>query len=241
MWKKTNEPGVPMSGRVLLAGFAPAVRERHAVILGEAGWQVLEGTGHQSVRVLGQSGTLAAILVPRGKRGQEAIQWLEDMVPEVPRISLTRGHDPLSLLTDLTALSPADERTWVTPEEASNTDSEVAISEVVAAPAPPLPVPAASHLGREDLEKKLAHIRFGNYFEALEVSADASDYVLRQQYQHLAALYCPAGWPGRLLPQEVGLLDEIACGLRDAYMVLGEPSTRERYGRALNSGRKHRR
>lgn len=90
--------------------------------------------------------------------------------------------------------------------------------------------------GREphpDLASKLAVVRFGDYHSILEVEPHASPYAVREQRERLAYRFSPRGWPGRLTPEELDMLDEIARGLADAFLILGTPELAARYERAL--------
>lgn len=86
-----------------------------------------------------------------------------------------------------------------------------------------------------DLVSKLAQIRFGDYHSILEVDLDASPYVIREQFQRLSRLYSPQGWPEKLSPEELSILTEVGRGMRDAYLLLGDPELRARYERAVVS------
>lgn len=90
--------------------------------------------------------------------------------------------------------------------------------------------------GREphpDLASKLAVVRFGDYHSILEVEPHASPYAVREQRERLAHRFSPRGWPGRLMPEELDMLDEIARGIADAFLILGTPELAARYERAL--------
>ncbi|HRE92366.1 MAG TPA: hypothetical protein PK095_24840, partial [Myxococcota bacterium] len=90
--------------------------------------------------------------------------------------------------------------------------------------------------GREphpDLASKLAVVRFGDYHSILEVEPHASPYAVREQRERLAYRFSPRGWPARLTPEELDMLDEIARGIADAFLILGTPELAARYERAL--------
>lgn len=84
-----------------------------------------------------------------------------------------------------------------------------------------------------DLASKLAVVRFGDYHSILEVEPHASPYAVREQRERLAHRFSPRGWPGRLTPEELDMLDEIARGIADAFLILGTPELAARYERAL--------
>lgn len=84
-----------------------------------------------------------------------------------------------------------------------------------------------------DLASKLAQTRFGDYHSILELEPDASPYAVREQYTRLSRLYSPRGWPRKLGPEDLETLQEVQGGIRDAYLILGEPELRARYERAL--------
>jgi len=84
-----------------------------------------------------------------------------------------------------------------------------------------------------DLVAKLAQVRFADYFQILEVEPSGSIYQARDAEQRLARRFSPRGWSGRLMPEELDMLDEIARGLADAALVLTDPDLRARYERGL--------
>lgn len=88
-----------------------------------------------------------------------------------------------------------------------------------------------------DLVSKLAQVRFGDYHSILEVEPQASPYAVREQYDRLARRFSPRGWPGRLAPEDIEILDEIGRGLADAYLILSDPELATRYERALSGAR----
>jgi len=98
--------------------------------------------------------------------------------------------------------------------------------------------PAASEAASppSDLVSKLAQTRFGDYHSILEVEPGASPYAVREQFTRLSRLYSPRGWPRRLGPDELEILQEVASGIRDAFLILGDPELRARYERALLGG-----
>lgn len=100
-------------------------------------------------------------------------------------------------------------------------------------PAEPEASGATAEASRERLDAKLAEVRFRDYHRMLEVEPGATAYVVREQYRRLVRRYRPSGWPGRLDPEDLDKLEEIAAGLEDAREVLGEPDLRARYERAL--------
>ena len=97
--------------------------------------------------------------------------------------------------------------------------------------APEAPAPPPS-----DLVSKLAQTRFGDYHSLLEVEPGASPYAVREQFTRLSRLYSPRGWTRKLGPEELEMLQEVASGIRDAFLILGDPELRARYERALLGG-----
>jgi hypothetical protein len=88
-----------------------------------------------------------------------------------------------------------------------------------------------------DLVSKLAQVRFGDYHSILEVEPQASPYAVREQFDRLARRFSPRGWPGRLAPEDIEMLDEIGRGLADAFLILSDPELATRYERALSGAR----
>ena len=84
-----------------------------------------------------------------------------------------------------------------------------------------------------DLVSKLAQTRFGDYHSILEIEPEASPYAVREQYARLSRLYSPRGWPRKLGPEDLEVLQEVAGGIRDAHLILSDPELRARYERAL--------
>ncbi|PKN57338.1 MAG: hypothetical protein CVU56_11440 [Deltaproteobacteria bacterium HGW-Deltaproteobacteria-14] len=143
-------------------------------------------------------------------------------------------HDPdkdIDLLAGLTVeppplplATPRPSPPPVVPPAARPSDAPA--SEAPAAPAPP----------PSDLVSKLAQTRFGDYHSLLEVEPGASPYAVREQFTRLSRLYSPRGWPRKLGPEELEMLQEVASGIRDAFLILGDPELRARYERALLGG-----
>ncbi len=88
-----------------------------------------------------------------------------------------------------------------------------------------------------DLVSKLAQVRFGDYHSILEVEPGGSPYAVREQRDRLARRFSPRGWPGRLNPDEIDILNEISRGIADAFLILSDPELAMRYERALAGAR----
>jgi len=101
------------------------------------------------------------------------------------------------------------------------------------APEPIAEAPPPAPGQHPDLVSKLAQIRFGDYHSILEIEPEASPYGVREQFRRLSELYSPRGWPRKVGPEELDMLQEIARGLRDAHLILGDAELRARYERAL--------
>lgn len=84
-----------------------------------------------------------------------------------------------------------------------------------------------------DLASKLAQVRFGDYHSILECEPQASPYAVRELRDRLARKYSPRGWPHRLNPEEIDILNEISRGIADAFLILSDPELAMRYERAL--------
>lgn len=84
-----------------------------------------------------------------------------------------------------------------------------------------------------ELAQKLAQVRLGDYFSIVEVEPNASTWAIREACERLGRRYAPRGWAHRLSPEELEAMDEIARGIADALMVLGDEELRTRYQRAL--------
>lgn len=96
--------------------------------------------------------------------------------------------------------------------------------------------PEGESEGREphpDLASKLAQVRFGDYHSILECEPQASPYAVREQRDRLARKFSPRGWPHRLNPEEIDILNEISRGIADAFLILSDPELAMRYERAL--------
>lgn len=87
-----------------------------------------------------------------------------------------------------------------------------------------------------DLVSKLAQVRFGDYHSILEVEPNASPYAVREQRERLGHRFSPRGWPARLTPEEIDMLNEIGRAIADAHLILGDPELAARYERALSQG-----
>lgn len=175
----------------------------------------------------------------------EASAW--EAPPRVARPELERPAP--------SAPEPSPPRREASPHSATRAPFEPAARRDADAHAvpPPLPPPAPPRLpehGRSaldpadrgaaesapqdaDLASKLAQTRFGDYHSILELEPDASPYAVREQYTRLSRLYSPRGWPRKLGPEDLETLQEVQSGIRDAYLILGEPELRARYERAL--------
>ncbi|MFO0749400.1 MAG: hypothetical protein U1F43_27595 [Myxococcota bacterium] len=79
-------------------------------------------------------------------------------------------------------------------------------------------------------------MRFADYFQILEVEPGGSPFLARESHDRLARRFSPRGWPGRLTPEELDMLDEIGRGIADAALVLTDADLRTRYERALLGG-----
>ena len=82
-------------------------------------------------------------------------------------------------------------------------------------------------------EPEVAQVRFGDYHSILECEPQASPYAVREQRDRLARKFSPRGWPHRLNPEEIDILNEISRGIADAFLILSDPELAMRYERAL--------
>lgn len=201
---------------------------------------------------------LPIIAVPEGAL---ALEWLarflrgEDPEPPEPEPELVEAS-PRAEAGDPEATPGEVDTPEPEPLAEVETDAPAELSaEVETLEPPPLPPQEASPVspntrrrrrpdarqeseaeGREphpDLASKLAVVRFGDYHSILEVEPHASPYAVREQRERLAHRFSPRGWPGRLTPEELDMLDEIARGIADAFLILGTPELAARYERAL--------
>jgi hypothetical protein len=247
---------------VLITGFSAEETQRLSDTLLGAGFRVLGAVGRQGARTFALAASPEAVLVPEGPDGDHAREWLADLDRGLRFVEAPPGADAATLARRLAELPPSEAghtRPSPRPEPAdfarpereaapAHWELQAAAPAPAPAPAPPLPGPATARArrptspdaeaaeGREphpEMVSKLAQVRFGDYHSILEVEPGGSPYAVREAFERLARRFSARGWPHRLQPEEIDMLDEIGRGLSDAQVVLGEPELRARYERAL--------
>ena len=238
---------------VLITGFSAEETQRLSDTLLGAGFRVLGAVGRQGARTFAQAASPDAVLVPAGPDGVRAREWLADLDRDLRFVDAPPGADAATLTRSLADLPPSEAgHTRPSPRSEPADFAPPAVPSLShAAPAPPSPGPATARArrptsptgpdadaaeGREphaELVSKLAQVRFGDYHSILEVEPGGSPYAVREAFERLARRFSARGWPHRLQPEEIDMLDEIGRGLSDAQVVLGEPELRARYERAL--------
>ena len=245
-----------MSGSVkaMVVGFTADAMRGLTHELRAAGHHVLGAVGKQGAWTFLRAAAWDVVLVPRGADGERARSWVDELGLGLAVIAVPEGPEALAWLGRYLSGHPPEPPPEPTPEPAPAPDPEASPPEPEP---PPLPeVVAAEGLvspttrkrrrpevrsdsegeSREphpDLVSKLAVVRFGDYHSILEVEPHASPYAVREQRERLAHRFSPRGWPGRLTPEEIDMLDEIARGIADAFLILGTPELAARYERAL--------
>lgn len=242
--------------KAMVVGFTSDAMRGLTHELRAAGHHVLGAVGKQGAWTFLRAAPWDVVLVPRGPDGERARSWVDELALGLPVIAVPEGPEALEWLGRyLRGESP--EPAAVEPAAAVSVTGPDPTREPESAPEPPPlpelladPVSPTSRKrrrpearpdqdveGREphpDLVSKLAVVRFGDYHSILEVEPHASPYAVREQRDRLAHRFSPRGWPGRLMPEEIDMLDEIARGLSDAFLILGTPELAARYERALS-------
>lgn len=247
--------------KALVVGFAVEETRRLSTELRAAGHHVLGAVGKQGVATFLRAIAPDAVIVPAGVEGERARSWVVELGVEVAFVEIQPGPDGLPKL--LRQLRGEPTAPIAAPAMAAVIDAEGPAEEVkaelvieaqeAATVSTPEPSPAtkrrrrpAREEGDEDAEprephpdlvSKLAQVRFGDYHSILEVEPQASPYAVREQFDRLARRFSPRGWPGRLAPEDIEMLDEIGRGLADAFLILSDPELATRYERALSGAR----
>jgi len=220
---------------VLVAGFEVEEMRRLSEELRAAGHHVLGAAGKQGALTFLRAVLPDVVVVPSGADGEQARGWVLELGLAVPFFEVPIAGADLAQRLERFARGESaavpeslPERIELTPPSRSqrrpSRDEEVADEGYVREPHP-------------ELVSKLAQVRFGDYHSILEVEPGGSPYAVREQHERLARRFSPRGWPARLNPDEIDMLNEITRGLADAFLILGDPELAVRYERALAGGR----
>lgn len=245
-----------MNAKVMVVGFPTEVMRGLTHELRGAGHHVLGAVGKQGAWTFLRAAPWDIVLVPRGPDGERARGWVDELGLSLEVLAVPEGPEALMWLArhlrgepaepppppELPPEPPAEPPPELVPplEVAPVLDAaatEEAVSPVSRKRRRPETRADSEGEGREphpDLVSKLAQVRFGDYHSILEVEPHASPYAVKEQRERLTHRFSPRGWPGRLTPEEIDMLDEIARGLADASLILGTPELAARYERALS-------
>jgi hypothetical protein len=221
-----------------------------------AGHHVLGAVGKQGALTFLRAAEWEIVLVPVGPSGERARSWLDELGMGLPVLAVPPTVAATSALARYVAGGTAEPEPAPAPAPPKIAEPPPVPEVVFTAPRVPEADsedggerPAQSRRRRRpegrpesdvdprephpDLVSKLAQVRFGDYHSILEVEPGGSPYAIREQRDRLAHRFSPRGWPGRLSPEEIDMLDEVSRGLTDAWLVLGDPELAARYERAL--------
>ncbi len=248
----------------LVVGFDVEETRRLSHELRLAGHHVLGAVGKQGAWTFLRAIQPDVVVIPRGPDGERARGWVTEVGVDVAFIDVPPGVDAAPRLARFARGEPLDEPTpepaptptlSPTPEPAPtltlSPTPALTLEPPSSAPDPEPPSRSARRprlpespeddaQGREphpDLSSKLAQVRFGDYHSILEVEPGGSPYAVREQRDRLARRYSPRGWPGRLTPEDIDILNEISRGIADAFLILSDPELAMRYERALAGAR----
>ena len=234
--------------KILVAGFDRSTTEALTQRFRDDGHHALGASGSSATQTLVRAAHPDQVVLPDGDRGEEVTEWLDDLG--------YAGHRRVLPLADVPAL--VDEASVLAPPASQTKDEDKSDSaKVVVAPqaqevgvdAPSQAVALSSarrdvslregvasalSASRElpDLAMKLRQVRFADYYEVLELSANDADYQVAENFQRLCRDFQPEGWPARLSEEQLAQLVEVGRGIRDAYSILGDPELRRRYEKA---------
>jgi len=232
----------------LVVGFDVEETRRLSHELRSAGHQVLGAVGKQSAWTFLRGITPDVVIVPTGADGARARGWVLEVAAEAAFVEVPNGADAVVRLARFSRGEPTEPAP--APEPPPEPPPEPAPEPApTPTPTPELPTsrrsrrpeaPDEDPQTREphpDLVSKLAQVRFGDYHSILEVEPGGSPYAVREQRDRLARRFSPRGWPGRLNPDEIDILNEISRGIADASLILSDPELAMRYERALAGAR----
>jgi len=238
---------------VLLAGFDGEAADRLTRALTDAGYEAV-GVGVGLAPTLAAASRPQAVLVPTGAVGAAVREAIEGAAPGLRFFPILPGAEPP--LEALVAGPPGEAEAPSGDAEAPEGTVEVETPPAPLPPRPevldpsacdeatvasPVPPPRPRAVGTSALGAKLAAqraaklqaVRFGDYLAVLEVKPSSPAYVVDERYEALRRAFAPTSWPVPLGARELAELVEILDGLRDAHLVLGDPTLRARYERAL--------
>lgn len=241
---------------VLVAGFTAPETQRLSDALLAAGYRVMGAEGRQGARMFVQAASPDVVLIPSGPERDRVLAWFADLDQPLlfADVPVGASAEVLARRVQQAEAQALDGPLHTRPSERPDFPDSAptfAPPAPVAAPAPPTaptspstararrpvhpptPDPDEVREVHPELVSKLAQVRFGDYHSILEVEPGGSPYAAREAFERLSRRFSARGWPHRLQPEEIDMLDEIGRGLSDAHVVLGEPELRARYERAL--------
>ena len=246
----------------LVVGFEVEETRRLSQELRAAGHQVLGAVGKQGAWTFLRAISPDVVVIPSGEGGARARGWVLEVGAEVAFVEVPVGADAVARVDRFVRGEPIEEPSLAVAREPEDEVTTSALlrnahedeHEGEPEPPPPPPEPASRRQRRPqrdevsedeaqarephpDLASKLAQVRFGDYHSILEVEPGGSPYAVREQHERLARRFSPRGWPGRLSPEELDMLNEIAQGIADAFLILSDPELAVRYERALSGAR----
>jgi len=262
---KVMPPRMSSTLKAMVVGFSAEAMRVLTHELRQAGHHVLGAVGKQGAWTFLRAAPWDLVLVPLGPDGERARGWVDELALGVAVLPVPEGPDALQWLGRFMRGEPPEpppepidapppEPVELEAESAETTSLSAAIPTAVEVAAGESGGPVSSQTRRRkrpdarpdgepesrdphpDLVSKLAQVRFGDYHSILEVEPNASPYAVREQRDRLGHRFSPRGWPARLTPEEIDILDEIGRGIADAHLILGDPELAARYERALSQG-----
>ena len=239
----------------LVVGFDVEETRRLSQELRTAGHQVLGAVGKQGAWTFLRAIAPDVVVIPSGSDGARARGWVLEVAADAAFVEVPHDGDAVVRVARFSRGEPTEEPEPESEPAVSAPEPEPVVPELPAgrtregrdmsASEPktrrqPRDEPEDDPQTREphpDLVSKLAQVRFGDYHSILEVEPGGSPYAVREQRDRLARRFSPRGWPGRLNPDEIDILNEISRGIADAFLILSDPELAMRYERALAGAR----